>query len=112
MFGPSTGPLRCFRRCEGRARRADLVFTMLSGVPMVVEATAVVCFESASLKDRPSAGRYVRGVLELRKNHLHLARYGTESLPVSLADGSPAPARRSRGGWTARCPPRSQGTPG
>src|ERR1700761_1040870 len=33
MLGPSTGPLCCFRRCKD-CPRADLVFIMLSRVPM------------------------------------------------------------------------------
>ena len=38
MIGPSTGTLRCFKRCEDDATGVDLVFIMLSEVPIFVEA--------------------------------------------------------------------------
>ena len=86
MLGPSTGSLRCFRRCEDRAFGADLVFIMLSGVPMFVEAHCEpVLFEAALLDDRLPQRWKIYVCLEA-KNRLHLARCRNGSLPGLLVD--------------------------
>ena len=52
MLGPSTGSLRCFRRCEDRAPGADLLFTMLSGAHVRGSPLRTVLSNGALVDDR------------------------------------------------------------